>query len=212
MKLILVRHGHTNDLKHDIVQGHRQVPLNRLGLRQAERVARRLKTVAVSAIISSDSRRTVQTAIVIQRYHPRVPLELSSLLREKGSGIYEGRLRSELSAHIRRQGNTAHWRPRRGESHVDLFKRARVWYRAFRRQPYRGTIVLVSHGGFIRSLLTIMFHGGRFQFRREYHHDNTGVTVVNITRTGRATLASLNDVSHLRGLRQASNPNEHKRY
>lgn len=196
MKLIIVRHGHTNDLKHRIIQGHRPVPLNTLGRRQAQRAARALRRIRLSRIISSDSPRAVQTATAIRRHHPRIRLETSDLLREKSGGVYEGRRFSTLSPYVLNRILHPHWRPRRGESHADLFRRARRWYRLFQGGQPRGTIVLVSHGGFIQSLLAIILHGPRMKFRHEFHHDNTGMTIIHWHR-GRPVLKTLNATGHL---------------
>lgn len=196
MKLILVRHGHTNDLKRRIVQGHRPVPLNALGRQQAERLAKSLHHFRFSRIITSDSPRAVQTAMAIAKYHPRVKIERSAQLREKSSGVYEGRRFTQLSPYVVKRIRHLHWRPRKGESQADLFLRTKQWYRAFRRQHHRGTVLVVSHGGFLRSLLTLLFHGSRMQFRTEYSHDNTGVTIVKLRGT-MPRLLQLNDTSHL---------------
>lgn len=196
MRLILVRHGHTNDLKNNIVQGHRPIPLNVLGRKQAQRVARALRTVRLTKIYSSDSRRAVQTAMAIAEYHQVTPIEFSSELREKSSGVYEGQSRFELSPYILKRTFHPRWRPRKGESHADVFNRTKRWYRRFSEHHHRGTILIVSHGGFLRSLLTFLFHGPRLQLRSEYWHDNTGLTVIEF-KSGKPKLVLLNDTRHL---------------
>lgn len=203
MRLILVRHGHTNDLKRGIIQGHRPVPLNTLGRRQAKRTGRALRAQPIRHILSSDSRRAAETALIIARHHPRCTLEFDAQLREKGSGVYEGRLRRSLTPYVRRRLRATDYRPRRGESHVDLFQRAQDWYRWYRQAKPAGVTIVVSHGGFIRSLLTIVFHGRRFQFRPEYHHDNTGITVLTFRSRRRPRAEVMNDTGHLRGLPKA---------
>ena len=90
MKLILVRHGHTDDLKNNIVQGQRRTPLNLRGRREARLVALVIRKLRIHAINSSDLPRALQTAETIAKYHPRLTVKAVPALREKGHGIYEG--------------------------------------------------------------------------------------------------------------------------
>ncbi|MBI3572756.1 MAG: histidine phosphatase family protein [Candidatus Kerfeldbacteria bacterium] len=197
MRLILVRHGHTDDLKYNIAQGHRMTPLNRRGKIQAGKVGRALAKIKIDVIYSSDLTRAVETMQAIAKYHPTVMIQLDPALREKGHGMYEGRPFQVLErARMRHKQHGYRWRPRRGESFHDLFTRTKQWYRVFHRQHARGTIVVVSHGGFIRFLLTHIFHGPRYKVVPEYKHDNTGISVVEF-RAGRPKLIKLNDTKHL---------------
>ncbi len=89
-----------------------------------------------------------------------------------------------------------HYRAPGGESWHDLHERVREWYRELLGQAQPATVVVVSHGGVIRSLLTIMFHGDA-SFHPEYRHDNTGVSVVDFDQDHHPKLERLNDTSHL---------------
>lgn len=196
MRLILVRHGYTDDLKNNIVQGHRPTPLNRQGVHQAKRVAEYLRRYKIHRIYTSDSRRASQTAAYIVRHHPHLELTAWPLLREKAGGVFEGRSMTYARRRLRRNFHSYRHRPPGGESWSDLFRRGVKTIQRFRRLHPRRTVLIVSHGGMIRSMLTYIFHGRSGKFHPEYHHDNTGVTVV-AWRKNRPRVVVLNDTRHL---------------
>jgi broad specificity phosphatase PhoE len=70
MRLILTRHGETEENKLGIVQGHMQGTLSKEGIHQAEKLAERLRKEKIDAIFSSDLKRAVDTSKIILSYHP----------------------------------------------------------------------------------------------------------------------------------------------
>ena len=60
MKLILVRHGETNENKNKIVQGFLNTTLSKIGIQQAKKVANRLKDEKIDFAYSSDLDRAKQ--------------------------------------------------------------------------------------------------------------------------------------------------------
>ena len=65
MLLTLVRHAETIANRHGRMQGHKHSKLTELGVRQAERLARRLRSVALDCIFCSDLERAVATAAIV---------------------------------------------------------------------------------------------------------------------------------------------------
>jgi broad specificity phosphatase PhoE len=197
MRLILVRHGHTDDLKHKIMQSDRPTPLNRRGREQAKLVAKALKKLKINRFYSSDIVRAKQTAEYIAKYQPDLEINYSPLVREKSAGIYAGWTHEQI-IHKLKKNYFSHWhRPTKGESWHDVFLRGMRALRYFQKRHPRSTILIVSHGGFIRLLLTHIFHGRNPKFRPEYHHDNTGVTIIE-WRNKKPKIVQLNDISHLK--------------
>ena len=62
MRLILVRHGETNENKNKVVQGFLNTTLSKIGIQQAKKVANRLKDEKIDFAYSSDLDRAKQTA------------------------------------------------------------------------------------------------------------------------------------------------------
>src|SRR3989344_1609773 len=98
MKLILVRHGETEENKADIIQGHWEGKLNAVGLHQAIKISLRLKGESIDAIYSSDLKRAFKTAQEIAKFHPQIPLTITPELRERYCGKLEGQSRKSLPA------------------------------------------------------------------------------------------------------------------
>jgi 2,3-bisphosphoglycerate-dependent phosphoglycerate mutase len=98
-KVILIRHGHTNlnhiDKEIDRVRGWLDIPLNSDGLADAEKDAQALKDTPYSLIYSSDLKRAVQTAIIINKLHHK-DIYTTSSLRPWHLGIYEAGISSQV--------------------------------------------------------------------------------------------------------------------
>lgn len=90
MKLFLVRHGETEENLQKIVAGHKNGTLSPLGIKQAKKLGERFKKEKIDAFYCSDLGRAKNTLFEILNYHPNVPVQYTSGLRERGSGDYEG--------------------------------------------------------------------------------------------------------------------------
>lgn len=87
--LLLVRHGQTDWNAQGRAQGHLDIPLNEVGLAQAEVLADVLAKRAVDRLWSSDLSRASQTAAVVSA-RTGVGLELDPRLREFDVGDRQG--------------------------------------------------------------------------------------------------------------------------
>src|SRR5687767_15143032 len=90
--VLLLRHGQTDSNAGGILQGHLPTPLNTVGLRQAKRLADRMKrhVPTVTALVSSDLPRAAQTAAPIAAACG-LPVFFDPAWRERGFGEFEGR-------------------------------------------------------------------------------------------------------------------------
>lgn len=75
MKLIITRHGETEENKAGIIQGYLPGHLSKTGIEQAKKVVLRLKDEKIDFIYSSDLDRAANTAKEIAKFHPDVPIE-----------------------------------------------------------------------------------------------------------------------------------------
>ncbi len=98
-RIIAIRHGETPWNATARLQGHQDIPLNELGLWQAEQAGRALVDEPVAQIYSSDLQRAYQTAEAVARA-TGAPLAADPGLRERSFGIYEGRTFAELEAEL----------------------------------------------------------------------------------------------------------------
>ena len=95
--LILVRHGEAEGNSTHRLIGWADVPLTDTGHRQAIRVAERLRSAPVARIVSSDLRRTTETAAPLVEA-TGVTLELEPRLREIDNGDWTDLSPDEISA------------------------------------------------------------------------------------------------------------------
>ncbi|NET58069.1 MAG: histidine phosphatase family protein [Symploca sp. SIO2E6] len=97
LRLLLVRHGETEWNRASRFQGQIDVPLNENGRQQGAKAAEFLKEVPINFAVSSPMLRPKETAELILKHHPHVPLELQDALLEISHGLWEGKLEAEIN-------------------------------------------------------------------------------------------------------------------
>ena len=97
--LYLVRHGETVDNANQIMQGQTQGELNENGIKQARQFSEEWKDKPVDVVISSDLKRSVDTARIIAEPH-HLEVISTPLLRERDWGSFTGRYIPDLKGEI----------------------------------------------------------------------------------------------------------------
>lgn len=95
-EILLIRHGETDWNAERRLQGHLDIPLNAVGVRQARACGYALRNEPLDAIISSDLQRARQTAQAIAAGRELVVQTLPGL-RERCYGAFEGLRRPDIS-------------------------------------------------------------------------------------------------------------------
>ena len=134
--LYLVRHGETIDNVNQIMQGQTQGQLTENGIRQAEEVRDQMANEHFSAIISSDLRRSADTAKIIAEPHHIEVIQIS-LLRERDWGSFTGRYIPELKGEV--------W-PDDIETLENLLSRAREFIAYVKATFPEKKVLAVGHG------------------------------------------------------------------
>ncbi|MFC8372661.1 MULTISPECIES: histidine phosphatase family protein [unclassified Streptomyces] len=156
-RVILWRHGQTSWNVERRFQGSTDVDLTETGVAQARRSARLLAGLKPDAIVASDLRRAAATAAELAAL-TGLDVTLDEALRETYAGVWQGLTHDEI---IARYGDeyTA-WKrgePVRrggGELETEVADRAApVVLRHVDKLPEDGTLVVVSHGGTIRTTI-----------------------------------------------------------
>jgi broad specificity phosphatase PhoE len=97
-KLILIRHGHTSlnlDGEAERLRGWLDVPLDEIGLQEAEQTAERISGYGIGTIYSSDLTRAIQTSVSVSRA-TGAPVIPTGNLRPWNLGSFAGQLVKEL--------------------------------------------------------------------------------------------------------------------
>jgi len=198
MKIILVRHAQTKQNKEKVIQGWLNSKLSKVGIQQAKKVAKHLKNEKISAIYSSDLDRAKDTAKEIIKHHPHLELKLKKELREQNKGIFEGTPLGTSQKVIDNLGILWHeFKPENGESYRELLERALSLYKKLKKKHNeKESIVIVTHGGVLSTLLAHLEKGDLGK-SREYHHDNAAISILTTDEKGKEKIILLNSKEHL---------------
>jgi probable phosphoglycerate mutase len=200
-RILAIRHGETAWNVDTRLQGHLDIPLNDVGLRQAEHLASALAArEAVDAIYASDLSRAHATAQAIaQAMGHTVSTHVG--LRERHFGVFQGRTFDEVEAEL--PEHAWHWRkrtpdwspPEGGESLLALRERIVNTVDELAARHAGQQIVLVAHGG----VLDILYRAATrldLQAPRTWQLTNTAVNRLLWTPQG-MSLVGWGDTSHL---------------
>ena len=154
---MLWRHGQTRWNVEDRFQGHTDVDLDETGRDQAERSARLLAALQPQAVVSSDLRRAMDTALALSRY-AGVPVQEDPRLRETFGGSWQGLTVTEirdLDADAYTLWRTGADVPAGGaETRTDVAARVRpAILEALEPLVAGATLVIVTHGGSARAAI-----------------------------------------------------------
>ncbi|MEV7522572.1 histidine phosphatase family protein [Streptomyces sp. NPDC091371] len=171
-KIVLWRHGQTSWNLERRFQGSTDIELTETGVAQARRAARLLASLKPDAIVASDLRRASDTAAELAAV-TGLPVARTEALRETYAGEWQGLTHDEI---LEKYGEQyAAWKrgePVRrggGELETEVADRAApVVLEHADRLPRGGTLVVVSHGGTIRTTI------GRLLGLDAYHWEGLG--------------------------------------
>lgn len=157
-KIFIVRHGQTDWNANQKIQGHTDIPLNKVGEEQARNLAQLFKHINFDAVYSSDLIRAKKTAELIL-VEKKLTLETTKLLRERRHGKLEGKHFSEMDsinkiwAGLDRQQRLSYTPYRGYESDGKIISRLITFLREIAVSRLGQTVLVVAHGGIMRVLL-----------------------------------------------------------
>lgn len=198
-KLILVRHGQTEWNHNMKYQGHADTCLSPIGEQQARLLARRLQDVPFTAVYASDLKRAFDTAKIVAASH-NLSVQVMPQLREIKFGDWEGLTSAEIEARWPDGLRRLYTEPETliipgGETFRQLRQRAvGAVHTLVQRHPH-DTVVVVSHGGTIRTIICATL-GISLNRVWNIRQDNTAVNILEYY-DDRVVLALLNDCHHL---------------
>ena len=188
MKIILVRHGETEENKAGILMGDLPGVLSDLGKRQAEKLAERLKNEKIDLMISSDMDRAFDTAKAIAGFHPGVDLITDERLRERGIGDFQGKSVDSID-----------WEnlPESVETNEEIENRVfELFGETLKKHPNKN-ILFAAHAGTNRALIRRIHEGGFDDFLDWKKQGNTCVNIFNVDEFGKVRTRLLNCTGHL---------------
>lgn len=170
MKVIIVRHGETDyTVERRYCGSAIDAPLNKTGIKQAERLRRVLSKHKVDVIYASPMIRTLQTAdIALGRR--RIKLIKDSLLRESNLGKWEGHTLDEIRKKFPKDVQKWYRDPIRcgatdGETPIMLHKRVTRFLKRISNGNHNDKVIaIVTHSGPFRIIVGEMNGNGLNDF------------------------------------------------
>ncbi|WMY95326.1 MAG: 2,3-diphosphoglycerate-dependent phosphoglycerate mutase GpmB [Arsenophonus sp.] len=205
LKVYLVRHGETEWNVAKCIQGQSDSPLTKVGIKQAKLVAKRIQSIGITHILSSDLERTKKTAEIIAKFcHCDVIFE--PRLRELNMGVLEGRPMNSLN------DEEESWcynlvnglpgaRIPKGESMEEITERMFSTLEECRLLPVNSKPLLVSHGIGLGALLNYIL-GVPLNAQRRLRLRNCSLSKVDYQKRPWLQYAwileTAGDISHLK--------------
>jgi len=199
MRLLIARHGQT---KHNLdrrYQGITDAPLNETGRVEAGQLADRLLSEKLDAIYSSDLKRCVQTAELVAKKN-KLNINKDGRLREISFGEWEGMSYNEIQAQSpelleKWMNDPAHIPPPNGETLIQLATRVKSAVDEIKPQHAKQTVLFVTHGGVIRTLLCLSL-GIDLNRHLQFESATGSVSELSFYEEG-VSLKLFNGISHL---------------
>jgi len=171
MKLIIARHGETEENAKGIAQGHLPGKLNANGIKQAKQLALRLKDEKIDAIYSSDLARAADTARIVAKYHPNTKIEFVQDLRERDMGDFSGKPKIEdWIKKILANAETLDHQQKRVKGFLD---------KVYQKHKYE-TVLFVAHGGTNLSLISAVLGKPPEYIKQLDQQKSTAVNMIEI--------------------------------
>jgi len=199
MKIIIARHGQTNENAEGINSGQEsEILLNEEGKNQAKKLADFLKKEKITFAYVSPQKRAVETAEEVLKHHPEAKAVSSHYLKEQYLGVLEGK-KEEWKNLKKNSKDPFHLiKPEGGESYHEVQKRAKDFFSGIVANHKNDTVLIVSHAGTIGMMLLDIL---RKPITKEnydlYRPENTAFTVLEFSDDNSLQIKYLNDVRHL---------------
>jgi 2,3-bisphosphoglycerate-dependent phosphoglycerate mutase len=166
----------------------------------------------ISRLYCSPMRRALQTALPVSRalgLMPEIWIEIheyGGIWQDHGDGVgirgHPGMTRQEIEAEFPgfkiSEGVTESGWWRGAEEEPETFVARAAWVvdtlHSWSEDVER--IAIITHGAFIDGLLNALLKVARVQ-PVYYHHDNTGITLIDFRRNGKLSIRFLNRLDHL---------------
>lgn len=153
--LYIVRHGETEWNVKKIIQGHEDIPLNKKGEAQAKELAKKLGHIKFDAVFSSDLIRAKRTAEIIN-IEKKLVIQTTKALKERYFGKYQGKsfaINNTMMKLINNLKTVTGPGAKEVEGDEKIISRLITFLREVAVAYAKKTILIVSHGGPMRTLL-----------------------------------------------------------
>ena len=157
MELYVVRHGQTDYNRKNLFQGHKDIPLNNVGIQQAQQIALEMSNIKFDKILVSPLKRAIQTAEYIKE-KVDVSIIIENSLIERSFGNMEGKTNREdcniqMMLDYKKNINKENIEP------IQTFFQRIYTFLDYIKEKYKNEkIILVTHGS-VSQVIECYFNG-----------------------------------------------------
>jgi alpha-ribazole phosphatase len=183
LEIVFVRHGESEMNKERAYCGWTNSLLTKNGLEQAKLVGEKLSCEDIDLIISSDLDRCLKTADIINSFHKK-NITTEPDFRELHFGSWEGLSYGRICRDFPQKSKEwekdfINFKIPRGESLFDMHQRVNNAFDRMIARHKEGKILIVSHSGVVRSILSQRISGGIDAYWK-FKIENCGITRLQI--------------------------------
>ena len=198
-KLVLIRHGETDDNKNQNLCGWSNPCLNDNGRKAAEGLAKYLEDTELDLIINSGLKRSEETGAIISKEREIEQITLEDL-RELNFGEFEGSKMIDIEKkhpelYRQMEKDFIHFKFPKGESLKEMNDRVIAATNKLLEDYKDKTIALVVHSGVIRCILA-HFITGEINRHWSFKVEHCSISIMEIHQ-GFPVLTKLNDIAFL---------------
>ena len=199
-RVFIVRHGATVLTAEDRFAGATDVQLSDEGREQARRLAERLSDEKIAAVYASPMSRTMETAAILAAPHG-LKVQPRDGFREISHGRWEEMTRREVEQRFPQEAiewekDPYTFAPEGGESGLAVTARALPALIQLVRQHPGDSVLMVSHKGTIRLLLSSLLGFDPRRYRDNLDQNPAALNIVDFRSPTMARLTLFNDSSH----------------
>lgn len=197
MKLIITRHGETEENVAGICQGHNPGKLTKKGEEQAKKLAERLSDEKIDFVFSSDLARASDTAKEIMKFHPEIPIYFVKELRERFQGKMQGKVKKDIKG-WEIIGNRDKIAEEAGAEKIEeMVNRAGKFLEKLLEGLNNKNILLVGHRAINTAIISDIVHKNWKDCMIDYPLENTSVTIFEVDKNKKPELKLINCIKHL---------------
>lgn len=176
--IYFVRHGETEYNVLNLMQGHKDIPLNENGIHQAKIARDELKDLKIDEIYSSPLIRAYKTAEIINEYH-NIPIKTDDRIKEFYAGRVEGTKISEWDEETREKffANPENYG---AETWEQFYNRVVSFYKEI--ENAEKNILVVAHNGVYRNIYRYINNIDSYHFQIDRLKNSAIVPINNLKR------------------------------
>jgi len=185
LRIILLRHGETIYNIEKRLQSPKD-SLTEKGKKQIFELKGEFSKFNFDEIISSDEKRAVQSAEIISDWMKK-DFKKTDLIREKSSGDFSDKLVSEVDWSLVK-GDFLNKKIPNGESVQESVVRASNFFKVLNQYEQGKSILVISHGTFLRILFCVIFKKDLKEYLLNYIYPNASYFIISRSDSGELIL------------------------